>query len=89
MNVQAIKTGTEEYYKSDGREAYFKDRITSLKKTILDDFQKWKLKNPEKNFSDFKNECIEELKQGMQYLNEMLYIGVFITALDEVSENNL
>ncbi|MHA7822495.1 hypothetical protein ACVVIH_07005 [Chryseobacterium arthrosphaerae] len=87
MNLQAIKSGTKEYYKSD--EAYFKERIHSLKKTILDDFEKWKIKHPDKDFSNFKSECLEDLKQWMQYLDQILYIGVIITALDEVSENNL
>lgn len=89
MNIDVIKSETEEYYKSEGKEGYFKEKVNNLKSDILQDFQKWKLKNQGKNFSNFKNECLEDLKQGMQYLDQIQYIGIFITALDEITENNL
>ncbi|AZA49550.1 hypothetical protein EG346_15800 [Chryseobacterium carnipullorum] len=84
MNIDAIKSGTEEHYKSEGLEDQFKEKINNLKSDIVRDYEKWKGGNPLKNFSDFRSESIEEMKAGMQFLNEILYVGVFLNALDAI-----
>lgn len=84
MNINAIKSGTEEHYKSEGLEVQFNEKVNNLKSDIVRDFKKWKAANPLKNFSDFKNESIEEMKSGMQFLNEILYVGIFLNALDAI-----
>jgi hypothetical protein len=85
MNTQAIKTGIREHYSSEGKEAYLQERIQKQKADIINDYKSWKDKNPDKSFSDFKSHSIDELKSGMEYLTEILVIGIFITALDEIN----
>lgn len=84
MNIDAIKSGTEEHYKSKGLEVQFKESVNNIKSDIIRDFKKWKGVNPLKDFSDFKNESIEEMKSGMQFLAEVHYLGIFLNALDAI-----
>ncbi|KFF26890.1 hypothetical protein [Chryseobacterium vrystaatense] len=84
MNIDSIKSETEKHYKSEGLEVQFREKVNNLKSDIVRDFKKWKDLNPLKNFSDFKNESIEEMKSGMQFLNEILYVGIFLNALDAI-----
>lgn len=84
MNIETIKSETESYFKSEGKEEFFKEKVHNTKSDILSDFKKWNQKNPDKKFTDFKAESIEEIKAGMQFLSEILYVGIFLTALDEV-----
>ncbi|MEI7487649.1 MAG: hypothetical protein WCJ72_09615 [Chryseobacterium sp.] len=88
MNIDAIKTGTEDHYKSEGLEVQFKEKVNNLKSDIVRDFKKWQESNPKKSFMDFKEDSIEEMKAGMQFLNEILYVGIFLNALDAIVPDN-
>jgi hypothetical protein len=85
MNTQAIITGTRDHFSSEGREAELEDKIQKQKNDIISEYRSWKQKNPDRSFDDFKNHSIDELKSGMEYLNEILVIGIFITALDKIN----
>ncbi len=85
MNTQVIIKGIREHYSVEGKEAYLEERIKSLKADIINDYNAWTEKNPGKTFSDFKDFSIEELRSGMEHLNEILVIGIFLTALEEIS----
>ncbi|AZA93018.1 Uncharacterised protein [Chryseobacterium nakagawai] len=88
INIELIKKETLDHYISEGKENYYRDRVEILKEDLKEDFRKWKESNPQKQFSDYKNKCIEEMKTGMQFLGEILYIGLSLTALGEIEEKN-
>lgn len=84
MNTQAIITGIRDHFSSEGRESELEDKIRKQKNDIITEYRSWKQKNSDKSFDDFKKNSIDELKSGMEYLNEILVIGIFITALDKI-----
>lgn len=64
------------------------EKVKNLKEDVKKDFKKWKESNPHQKFSDFKNKSIEEMKAGMQFLGEILYVGLFLIALEEIENED-
>lgn len=82
MNFELIKSKTKEHYVSEGKEEIFKEKLKNFKQDILSDFSKWKIKNPEKNFENFKQNSYGEMKGFSPENGPNLSIGIYMTALD-------
>ena len=82
MNFELIKSKTKEHYVSEGKEEIFKEKLKNFKKDILSDFSKWKIKNREKNFEDFKQNSYAEMNGFSPENGPNLSIGIYMTALD-------
>ncbi|WP_123838315.1 hypothetical protein [Chryseobacterium oncorhynchi] len=88
MNIELIKQETRTYYISDGKETSLLEKVKNLKEDVRADFKKWKESNPYLQFSDFKDKSIEEMKAGMQFLGEIIYVGLFLIALEEIEQES-
>jgi hypothetical protein len=81
VNIESIKSETEEYYKSEGQEEIFNIKLENFKVDILNDFKNWQRRYPKGSFEEFKQNSYREMN-GFIPDGPNLSIGIYMKALD-------